>query len=313
MPGTLGAPINAGLQFQPGGDPYAAYAAGGIAGLGQSYASDYASYLNTNQANYNNIIGGYQTVQNNIAQTLGQGGTDWGIAQPAANQIVSQGNKSAGGAIQNSINSGVGKSTAAVAAQRGVTSDTQQALGQLGSSLAGTYAGYEANLGQSQLAFMNSVNAPPPNSAAYNALFQQYGQQQQAQANLAMQQQALQQQQRSANQAASRSMAGGGGGVSIPQAPRGGTYGSGSSGFPSGGGVSSIYGGIATSNVGVNNSAGAYRPSGSGGQSITPGGTPDPWDPFAGQEEDPYQGLGDPTQVVANFGNEGYYLGSGVA
>lgn len=233
-PANLGQPIDATLNYQPGGNPLAGLA-GGLPGLAMSYGADYNAYLAANQKNYNNIIQGYGTVMQNVASSLGQGG-DWGVATPAANQIMEQGRRAAGGAIQNSINSGVGKSTAAVAAQRGVTSDTQQALGSLGASLANTYAGYQANLGSGELAFMNSVNAPPPNAAAYGMLAQQYGQTQQQAANMAMQQQALDQQQRASNQAASRAMAGGGRGVSIPQMPRGGTYGSGSGGFPSGGG-----------------------------------------------------------------------------
>jgi len=316
MVANLGTPINGALQFQPGGNAIAGYAGGGLAGLAQSYQQDYNSYLNTNQQLYNQITAGYGTVQQNIANTLGQGGSDWGVAQPAANQIVMAGNRAAGGAIQNSINSGVGKSTAAVAAQRGVTADTQQALGQLGSSLANTYAGYQSNLGLSQLGFMNSVTAPPPNAAAYTSLFQQYGQQQQAAANLGLQQQALDQQRRASNQAASRSMqGGGGGGVSVGAAPRGGTYGSGSTFFPSGGGVNPA--GFGPSYMG-----GATTPmTGGGGQTLNLGGgdgggagTFDPWNPtgqtsFGEDDADPYTGLGG--DAGGHFGNEGGYLGIG--
>jgi len=324
---NLGTPINSSLQFQPGGNPIAGLASGGLAGLGQAYGQDYNSYLSASQQNYNNITGGYQTLMNNIGQTLGQGGTDWGIAQPAANQIVASGNAAAGGAIQNSINSGVGKSTAAVAAQRGVTSDTQQALGQLGSSLASTMAGYQSGIGQGLLGMMNSVSITPPNGAAYNQLAQQYGQQQQGAANLALQQQALQYQMQSSRVAAGRSAAGGGGGVSIPNAPRGGTFGSGGGGFPSGGATTPTSGGFGN----TSNTTGPVTVTPNAGQQGTnalPGqGGSGVWNPFTEQDEDPYQGIGgtdpwatptgtasgDPTGVTGNFGNTGYYLGSGVA
>lgn len=282
MPGTLGQPIDATLNYQPGGNPLAGMQ-GGLPGLALSYGQDYNAYLAANQKNYNNIVGGYNTVRQNIANTLGQGGSDWGIAQPAANQIVMAGRRAAGGAIQNSINSGVGKSTAAVAAQRGVLADTNQGLGQLGAQLADKYAGYESQLGQSQLGFMNSVQAPPPNAAAYGAMAQQYGIQQQGLANMAMQQQALDAQTRAAGFAASRSQSAGGGarGVSIGQAPRGGNYGSGGGGFPSGGGVS-------LSDYGIVDSYGKSSFGGGGGSgTVYPSGGSDvggynPWTGGAG-------------------------------
>lgn len=263
-----GNPIDGAIDIQPGGNPYMGYAGGGLAGLAQSYQQDYASYLNTNKSLYDKITKGYGTVMNNVANTLGQGG-DWGVAQPGADAIAMQARRSAGGAIQNSINSGIGKSTAAVAAQRGVNQDANYAYSQLAAALADKYAGYQAQLGTSQLGFMNSVTAPPPNAAAYSSLFQQYGQQQQAAQNMIMQQAALDAQTRAANLAASRSMvAGGGGGVSIGQRPRGGTYGSGGGGFASGGGVDpSAYG------LGSNyNPYGFLNAGRVGGQSVIPSG-----------------------------------------
>lgn len=292
---NLGAPINAALNFQPGGNPYAGLASGGLAGLAMQYGQDYNSYVQTNQQNYNNIVGGYNTVLQNVGNTLGQGGNGWGVAQGAANAITAQGNKMAGGAIQNSINSGVGKSTAAVAAQRGASSDTQQALGQLGNSLANTYAGYQSGIGQNQLAFMNSVNAPPPNAAAYSALYQQYGTQQQAAANMALQQEALTAQQKAASAAGGRG-GGGGGGVSVGAAPRGGTYGSGGSGVGASGG------GVAPNSTSSPFDPYSFlkKPSGSGSQTLTLGGT-DPWEEDEDEEGDGSDGTG------GNFGpNSGF-------
>lgn len=235
MANTLGQPIDAGLNLGVGGNPLAGYA-GGVAGLAQQYGLDYNNYINTNKQLYDKITAGYGTVMQNVGNTLGQGGTGWGVAQSAADDINSAARNAAGGAISRSISSGTGKSTAAAALQRGVLNTQGRALGALGNSLANTYAGYESQLGQNQLNFMNSVTAPPPNAAAYGALAQQYGQVQQQQANTALQQQALNAQTRAANQAAA-ARGSGQGGVSIPQMPRGGTYGSGSTSFPSGAGV----------------------------------------------------------------------------
>jgi len=324
-----GNPIDGAIDIPKGGNAYAGYAMGGLAGLAQSYQQDYDSYLNTNKSLYDKITKGYGTVMQNVANTLGQGGS-WGVAQPAADAIEMQARRSAGGAIQNSINSGLGKSTAAVAAQRGVNQDANYAYSQLGSALADKYAGYQAQLGTSQLGFMNSVQAPPPNAAAYSSLFQQYGQQQQAAQNMIMQQAALDAQTRASNQAASRSMvAGGGGGVSIGQRPRGGTYGSGGGGFASGSAGTGPYGDVASFNVGKNGpmtgagggyGGGGYGGGGGGYQSFNPSINPDgsvngaaydPWatntDSFGGGGIDPMNGnYGD---RAGQFGNTGLYLG----
>lgn len=235
MPNTLGQPIDAGLNLGVGGNPLAGYA-GGVAGLAQQYGLDYNNYINTNKQLYDKITAGYGTVMANVGNSLGQGGTPWGVAQGAADDINSAARNAAGGAISRSISSGTGKSTAAAALQRGVLNTQGRQLRDLGLGLADKYAGYEAQLGQNQLNFMNSVTAPPPNAAAYGMLAQQYGQAQQQQANLGLQQQALNAQTRAANQAAA-ARGSGQGGVSIPQMPRGGTYGSGATSFPSGGGV----------------------------------------------------------------------------
>lgn len=257
---SLGAPISAGLNFNPSGagNPYAGIL-GGPAGLAQQYGMSYNNALSANQQNYNSIIGGYQTVMQNVGNTLGQGGSPWGVAAPAAQAIGDVYAQQAGGAFQNSINRGIGNTTAASAAQRGASLDASKAYAGLGSQLASTYAGYEANLGQSQLNFMNGVQIPYPNGQEYSSLYQQYGAQQQAAASAAQQMALSQQQMR---MAAGRGGSGGGGGVSIPAAPRGGTYGSGSSGFPSGGGVAP------TNTAGP--STGQSGAIGIGGQSINP-------------------------------------------
>lgn len=317
----LGQPISGNLNFAPSGsgNPYAGIMAG-PAGLAQQYSQSYNSALAANSQNYQNILGGYQTVMNNVGNTLGQGGTPWGVAAPAAQAIGDVYAQQSGGAMQNSINRGVGNTTAATAAQRGASLDASKAYAGLGSQLASTYAGYEANLGQAQLNFMNGVQIPYPNGQEYSSLYQSYGAQQQAAASAAQQMALSQQQMR---MAAGRGGSGGGGGVSVPAAPRGGTYGSGSSGFPSGGGVAPTnYGGPSTGQSGA---------IGIGGQSINPYSTAtnagsaaggaigagigmggfDPWAENTGTASGDPTGF-DPSGVTGNFGNTGYYLGSGV-
>lgn len=208
---TLGSPIGGSLNFQPGGNPLLGIL-GGPAGLAQQYGQSYNSALQTNQQNYNNILQGYQTVMNNVGNTLGQGGP-LGVATPQEQLIQRQYQQNSGDAINQSINNGLGNSTAATAAQRGASFDAGQSTAGLLANLDQTYAGYEANLGQSQLNFMNSVQVPYPNGAEYNQLYQQYGQQQATAQQFALQQQAQQMALRSSGGRPS------GGGVSTPQMP----------------------------------------------------------------------------------------------
>ncbi len=314
MAGNLGAPIQADLAFQPGGNPYV----GGLPGLGIAYQQSYNSALAANQKNYQNIIGGYDTLKQNIASTLGQTGDGWGIAQAGANAIARQSAQATGGALQNSINSGVGKSTAAVAAQRGANFDTEQAYAGLGNQLASTYAGYEGNLGLSELGFMNSIQEPYPDTAGYNSLAQQYGQQQATAQQMAMQAQALQLQKRQlgAGAGAGRS---GGGGVSIPNAPRGGTDGSGGGGFASGGsGDLSMFGGGGGSNPYGIGGRNPFSGGGGGGgysspvvntSSVVPG---DPNNPFGGNTGDENmlgEGSDSGTIVAGGFGDMSGHFG----
>lgn len=286
----LGNQISAGLNYAPStpGNPYAGILAGPM-GLAQQYGQSYNNALSANQQNYNNIIGGYQTVMGNVGNTLGAGG-GWGVAAPAAQAIGDVYAQQSGGALQNSINRGIGNTSAATAAQRGASLDASKAYAGLGAQLSSTYAGYEANIGQNELNFMNGVQIPYPNGAEYSSLYQQYGQQQQAQASMAQQMALSQQQLRLA--AGSRGGGGGGGGVSIPATPRGGTYGSGGGSFPSGGGVNpGMFGGIASDNIGKNGpmTGGVYTPQstngftgGFTGSSGPPGSGFNPWGGSAG-------------------------------
>jgi len=318
----LGQPINGALNFASStpGNPYAGIMAGPM-GLAQNYAQSYNNALSANSQNYANILSGYQTVMNNVGNSLGQGGTPWGVAAPAAQAIGDVYAKQSGGAMQNSINRGIGNTTAASAAQRGASLDAEKAYAGLGSQLASTYAGYEANLGQAQLNFMNGVQIPYPNGAEYSSLYQSYGQQQQAQASAA-QQMALSQQQMRMAAGRGGPSAGSGGGARVGAAPRGGTYGSGSTFFPSGGAGATPYMGGATS---ATPGLGTYSPpstsgftGGFTGSSGPVSGGFDPWaTPTGTASGDPTgYGGGDDAGlggVTGNFGNTGYWLGSGVA
>lgn len=315
---SLGAPISADLNFNPSGagNPYAGILSG-PAGLAQQYGVSYNNALQANQQNYNSIIGGYNTVMQNVGNTLGQGG-GWGVAAPAAQAIADTYAQQSGGAMQNSINSGVGNTSAATAAQRGAALDANKAYAGLGSQLASTYAGYEANIGQNQLNFMNGVQIPYPDGSQYNNLYQQYGATQQAQASMAQQMALSQQQMRMAAGRGGSS----GGGASVGAAPRGGTYGSGGGGFASGGGVAPTNTAGPSTTQNGNSSKGNSGAVGLGGQSINPSinedgslNGPVAYNPWSTNVDNPYGGLGqeDPASVTGNFGNTGYYLGSGVA
>lgn len=316
---ALGSNISAGLNYNPSGagNPYSGIMAG-PAGLAANYGLSYNNALQANQQNYNNIIGGYETVLGNVGNTLGQGG-GWGVAAPAAQSIADTYAQQSGGAMQNSINKGIGNTTAASAAQRGAALDANKAYAGLGAQLAQTYAGYEANLGQSELNFMNGVQIPYPNGAEYSSLYQQYGEAQQTAAQLAQQMALSQQQLRMSAGRSQGSGGGGGGGTSIASRPRGGTYGSGGGGFASGsGGDSSTTWGLASGGI----KGGPSTSSSGGSGSVYPnsGGSGgfDPWSYGPGSDagSNAYDAgtaagsaLGD---IVGNFGNTGYWLGSGV-
>lgn len=232
----LGSPISAGLNFNPSGagNPYQGILAG-PAGLAAQYGQGYNSALQANQQNYSNVIGGYQTVLQNVGNTLGQGGTPWGVAAPAAQAIQDTYQQQAGGAFQNSINKGIGNTTAASAAQRGAGLDAQKAYAGLGAQLGQTYAGYEANLGQSELGFMGSVNIPYPNGQDYSTLYQQYGAQQANAANQASLAQAQRQSMFAANSGRGLQAGSGPGTPQMPGVNRGGMAGGGSNASPGGG------------------------------------------------------------------------------
>lgn len=194
--------IQGNLPFGGGG----AGAMAGPGGLQAAYASAYNSALDMNKANYQNILGGYQ--QLTAAQEADQrvitpgyaelmNGVLTGIDSIGGSQrqaIADQYAKASGAATQQLINSGLSNSTVASSVQRGLTLDRAKAENDLADRLAGTKAGYQAQLGQAglsyqeraladrtglglqQLGWMNTVSAPYPDAGQYQQLAALYGQ-----------------------------------------------------------------------------------------------------------------------------------------
>jgi hypothetical protein len=197
----------------------------GLNTLAGQYGQSYQAALQQNQAMYNNILGGYQQLMGNqqaAQQPIIQGyanlktevlgdikGIDASEKQAIQDAYASQ----SGAAQQSLINRGLGNATISDSVQRGLGLDQQKAQIALQNQMAQLTAGYASNLGQaglnyqnqanmqntalgqSQLNFMNSVQAGYPDPNAYNALFGQAGQMNQAAQNQALQRQLLAQRQ----------------------------------------------------------------------------------------------------------------------
>jgi hypothetical protein len=130
----------------------------------------YNNALNLNAQNYQNILGaynqgsqalnaslpgiysGYGQLGGQIANTLGQGSTGWGVATPAAQAIAQSFANQQGSSQQQMINAGLGNTTALQNATNQNTLFAGQAYGSLGAQLAQTYAGYQAQTGMAGLA-----------------------------------------------------------------------------------------------------------------------------------------------------------------
>lgn len=202
--------------------------------LGEQYRSSYKSALEQNQANYQNILSGYQQTLANQGKTqdyINRGYTD--MANNIMSTIADTG-KSQSQAIQDAyarqsglsqqqmINSGLGNSTVLASLQRGNLLDKSKADVALANQMAQLKAGYQYQTGQaalnqanqgnmqntalakSQLDWMNSVNSQYPNAAAYNDLLKQLGANQQADKNRELLQQLT-----------PKPLAGGGGGGTV--------------------------------------------------------------------------------------------------
>ncbi len=125
----------------------------------------YNQLMGLNQQNYQNILSGYQTAQQQLAQGLGQvysgygtvesnvmrmlgvDGGGWGVATPGANSIRQQATAAQGATQQNMINAGLGNSTVLASMTNQNALQTNQAYGELSSKLAGLSAGYETQIG----------------------------------------------------------------------------------------------------------------------------------------------------------------------
>ncbi len=136
----------------------------------------YQTLLNKAQASYTDVMQGYQNtlqgqqgaqagisagygaLQGQVANTLGYGGTPWGVAAPAAQAIGDVYAAQQGRASQGLINSGLGNTTVMQSVQRGIGLDAAKAYGGLGAQLAQTYAGYQSQLGLAGLNYQNQAN-----------------------------------------------------------------------------------------------------------------------------------------------------------
>ncbi len=150
------------------------YLIGGGLSMGRApglmdYTSAYQNALNINQQNYNNIMKGYQGLTSSVL------GNIRGIGEAQAQAIEDVYAQQSGGAAQSLISRGLGNTTVANSVQRGLVLDREKAKTGLANQLAQLYAGYQSQLGLSQLGFMNSVSAPYPNPAAYADLLRQRG------------------------------------------------------------------------------------------------------------------------------------------
>lgn len=276
--------IQGNLPFNAGGNPYAG-ALSGTAGIADQYGKTYNSALALNQANYGNIMAGYQQVMGNQVGAQGaiQGGYSdlynnviggiQGIGASQHQAIEDAYAQNAGQARQGLISRGLGNTTVMDSTNRGLILDKQKANVALSNQIAQTTAGYQSQLGLSglaygnmanmqntgqsnqQLGFMNSVNSLYPNSGEYNSLFHAAGAKQQADAD---------------RQAMTRAAAGGRASVGAGAGVSGAGYKAGGSG-PSGG--FGLYGHALTPDTSAYSGGGGSGYSGpaySGG--ISPGG-----------------------------------------
>jgi hypothetical protein len=204
-----------------GGSPQQAFQS-----LGSSYAGSYNNALAMNQANYANILKGYQDTlagQTSAQQAIQSGYTDLynnvlgsiaGVGQSQQTAINDQYARATGALSQQLTDRGLGNTTVAPNLQRGVEADRAKASNDLAGTIAQLRASYMSQLGQAglgfgeraygqnaalaqnQLGFMNSVNSPYPDAGLYSQLAQQYGAVGEAdkdRAQFAAQQQQLQQ------------------------------------------------------------------------------------------------------------------------
>lgn len=185
--------------------PLAGGGAGAAAALPGAYDASYKSALGFNEAQYGNVLAGYQGVlssQQDALSSIGRGYSDLsqqvlgGLegAGAAERQRIGDAYAAAQGqAGQSLVSRGLGNSTVVDSTNRGLTFDAQKQYLDLADRLMQQRAGYTSQLGlaglaqqqqsvmansglaQNQLGWMNSVNAPYPDAGMYSQLAQQYG------------------------------------------------------------------------------------------------------------------------------------------
>jgi hypothetical protein len=196
-------PIQGQLPFGGGGAGVISAAGGGA--LGDQYAQAYSSALAQNQANYQNILQGYQQTlgaQSTAQQAIGSGyqqlgqsiqNTIQGVGASQTQAIQDAYKQQSGQMTQQMLNSGLGNTTVLGTMQRGPMLDAQKAQVALQNQLAQLSAGYQSQIGQGQLNYqneanmqntalanqqlqwMNSIQSLYPNAQAYGQLMGQQG------------------------------------------------------------------------------------------------------------------------------------------
>jgi hypothetical protein len=192
------------IPFQAGAGALGDAMGGGIGG---AYTSAYNAALSQNQAQYQNILGGYQQIAGNqfaAQQPIKQGYSDLGnqiqgtianVGQSQSQAIADSYSQQSGAASQGLISSGLGNSTVQQSVQAGLGLQKNKADIALSNQMAQLKAGYQAEtgmaglgyanqanqqntqLGLNQLGFMNSVQMQYPNAQSYQQLAQMQGMQ----------------------------------------------------------------------------------------------------------------------------------------
>jgi hypothetical protein len=192
--------IGGNLPWQGGPNPAAAAASSNPQAIAQQYGQAYNSALAMNQANYQNILSGYQKAmasQTSAQQAIAAGYTSLyndvigkvsGIGQARANAIERDSARQLAGDSQQLIDRGLGNTTVQSSVNRGVEADRNLQLTQLSDDQAKMVGDYMSQLGLAglgnsreqlnnstglatrQLDWMNSVNARYPDANLYAGL-----------------------------------------------------------------------------------------------------------------------------------------------
>lgn len=208
--------IGGGLNFAGMGAAANMDFSGNPAALSASYANAYNAALGLNSQNYQNILAGYQQTAGNLnaaTQQIVGGYNDLqtGVLNDLSNAGATQRQaindtyaKEQGAAMQQLINRGLGNTTIQQGVQRGLIYDREKANVSLAEQIANLKASYRSNLGlaglnyqnqaalqnaaqaNQQLQWMNSVQAPYPDAAAYSRLAEMWGAAQEAEKNRAL-------------------------------------------------------------------------------------------------------------------------------